>query len=150
MKLPLFCIIVLIFTCCKNKSETSDLELKNNLIPNTKVVVHFVNKNDTMKIGFESKILQYQHFALEDFPIMNIPKIKTSKNENVETWSFYLEVPQIINLGYNTFYVEPNDSIDITYENIGIDKFKSPIEKIVFNTPNSFIFWHNNLELTFF
>lgn len=144
MKSILHLILIISFFSCFGKPANHRQQISRDTVPNTKIVVHFKSQKD-MNDGFHTKFQQYQDLDLEDYPIILPPNITVKDNGLSRSYSFHLDGPSLYNVGFHEFYVMGGDSIDIDYEMFGEDKNRSPIEKITFNTPNSFIYLRNGI-----
>ncbi len=142
MKLLLLWLsLIPFFPCFGQPKELSERSVTDTSFK-TKIVVHYLNKKD-MENPFNTKFQQYQDFALENYALVAPPKYILKQDSVTRSYSFYLDKPRLLNIGYHEIYVEPNDSLDISYQMIGKNQYGGPVEKIIFNTPNSFIYLLN-------
>jgi thiol-disulfide isomerase/thioredoxin len=142
MKFLVYTGFLLTFFTCLGQRQNHFKQTGVDTVPNTKVVVHFKNQKD-INDAFHTKFQQYQDLALEDYPILTPSNVALTVDGLTRTYSFHLVGPSMYNIGFHEFYVMGGDSIDMTYEMLGEDKNRVPLERITLNTPNSFVYLRN-------
>jgi hypothetical protein len=88
---------------------------------------------------YYTKFQQYHKFSLEDYTFVAPPTFVKKETPYFTTYYFEIDEPKLLNLGFHTFYIKPQDSISIDYRFKGIDNFQTPDELIQVLTPNGLL-----------
>lgn len=94
-----------------------------------------------------TKFQQYQKYTLEDYPIVDAPLFKVKENIGSTTYSFQINEPSLLNLGFHCFYIEPTDSISIDYHLNSIDENQTPDESINILTQKGLLILKNGASI---
>lgn len=135
-------MLLVAFISCSGQPINIAPKNEEDILPNTKIVVHFRNQRDR-EDEFHTKFQQYENFALADYTIVAPPGFVLKEDGLSRSYLFHLDSPALLNIGFHVIYVTAGDSVDVSYEMLGKDKDQAPLESIVFNTPNSFLFLRN-------
>lgn len=119
-------ITCLYFSCFKVFAEPSK----------TSIVIHYkgdFDRNEMLKFQI------YQNFALEDYILVNPPKFEMTEGLNFIKYDFFIEQPQVLNIGFHSVYIEPGKHANLNYAFLGKDDTGTPIETFTSNDDESLI-----------
>lgn len=126
-------LILFIFPSCATPSS-EQLSLRPNPIFNTFITIHYQKEEDKKFTPFQ----QYENFALEDYGIEKPPE-HAIENENLKiTIKLNLSKPSLLLFGFNEFYIQPDNKVDINY--IVLKQSKTEFsDSIHINTGNAIV-----------
>jgi hypothetical protein len=103
-KIIISIVFFFLLISCKEQNKTDRL--------NTTITIHYKKEEDKSYAKFQ----QYDSLPLKDYPIIEAPD-HTVEDEKLKTvLKFTINKPTNLLLGFNEFYIQPNDSFDIDYE----------------------------------
>ena len=94
------------FTSCKKE------KISNSETFNTKITIHYKNEKDKKYVFFQ----QYDSLPLKDYSIIDAPKYVVEDEKLKTIFKFNIDQPTNLLLGFNEFYIQPDDNFDIDYE----------------------------------
>jgi thiol-disulfide isomerase/thioredoxin len=108
LKIFLFCFYVLVCQACAEQNTSNSNASSSN---NTSITIFFKNETDKKFAVFQ----QYEQYRLENYGIIPPPEHTTKETKLSKVINLSLDKPSLLLLGFNEFYIEPNDQIEIEY-----------------------------------